>query len=292
MPLHNSKRLLLILLILCGVFTSSAQDCFLKPVTALCAALKENSGLVYGKRGLWTLNDGPSVMLYRLDEHTGGIVQQVCINGITTTDTEAMADDGEFVYVGDVGNNHAPRNSFTILKIRKAAISPAEYQEVSADTITFNYEDFGGVNFDSSIRQFDCEAMICFKNHLYLFTKRKCDQQTIVYKLSARPGMQQARKLAVLDCKGLITDATINAQGNKLALVGYLPGHMKPFMWVFSSFTKDHFFSGKQQRIELPGAGINWQVEGVAFKTDEELYVSCEQTLQVGCQLYTVSLKK
>lgn len=36
----------------------------------------------------------------------------------------------------------------------------------------------------------------------------------------------------------------------------------------------------------------NWQTEGIAYKTTDTLFISCEQTKDIDCQLYKVARKE
>lgn len=85
--------------------------------------LNETSGLAVIDGDVWTQNDtyGQN-KLYRLDHDLTGIAQVVTINNSRNRDWEDLAQDQQFLYVGDIGNNLAKRKGGVIYKIaRKGA---------------------------------------------------------------------------------------------------------------------------------------------------------------------------
>ncbi|QEM06618.1 hypothetical protein DIU31_025060 [Mucilaginibacter rubeus] len=283
------KIKLIIIFVLLGSGFVHAQERLLHEVADLPDPLRENSSLVFTKAGLWTMNDGPATNLYRIDERTGKILQEVRLSGCQTMDTEALTADANYLYIGDFGNNHEPRTNFHILRIKLSEITKAAKQDIQAELISYTYEDFGVVDLNSSTDHFDCEAMLSLNDKIYLFTKRRGDHRTILYELSNTPGKQLAKKLQVFNSDGLITDAAINKSGTEIALIGYLKGHKNSFVWLLNNFKGNQFFSGKQQRIEIAKDVKSWQTEGIAYKSDNHLFISCEQTNDVNCRLYKVS---
>lgn len=280
----------LTLMLLAGITkVGFAQEGQLHLVANIPVTLKENSSLIAEKSGLWTMNDGPSTILYKIDEKTGTILQEVNITNQNTTDTEAITADDQYFYIGDFGNNHEPRTSFKILRIKKADINPAAKQDVAAEEISFTYDDFNSIALEKSTGLFDCEAMLSYQNKLYLFTKRRSDNQTVLYAVSKNPGKQQAKRLAVFDSKGLITGAAINPKGTEVALIGYKHGHKESFVWILSRFNQDNFLSGVKKQVGIFQKIASWQTEGITYKNQDELFISCEQTKDVNCRLYQVT---
>ena len=69
----------------------------------------ETSGLLRVNDQLWTHNDsGNDPILYRIDPLDGSVLQMLAIN-VPNIDWEDITTDGEFIYIGDVGNNSGDR---------------------------------------------------------------------------------------------------------------------------------------------------------------------------------------
>src|SRR4051812_26285025 len=92
--------------------------------TALPAALKETSGLIYTDGGLWTLNDsGNSPAFYQIDESTGATLKTVNISNATNVDWEDLTADDTYFYIGDFGNNASgDRTDLKIYRVLKSSI--------------------------------------------------------------------------------------------------------------------------------------------------------------------------
>jgi hypothetical protein len=72
-----------------------------------------------------------------------------------------------------------------------------------------------------------------------------------------------------------------NAQTNELVLIGYAASrHTNSFVYMFSNFTDDSFFSADVTNKVIGSATNDWQTEAIAFgSTDgENLFISCEST--------------
>lgn len=259
----------------------------IKRLTKLSSELDESSALISDKTGIWSINDGPDAVLCRIDKVNGKVIKKIIFDK-TTEDTEALTADQDYFYIGDFGNNHHPRKGFKILKIKKDAINTSSKQKVKAEEIDFNYEDFGSVALNKSTDFFDCEAMLSYHNHLYLFTKRRSDLKTVLYQLSKQPVQQIAKRIASFDAKGLITSASISPKGTEVVLIGYLPGHKKSFLWFLDDFKNVNFFLGKQFRVDIGHQYKNWQTEAISYISENELLFSCEQTQDVESNLYMI----
>jgi hypothetical protein len=48
------------------------------------------------------------------------------------------------------------------------------------------------------------------------------------------------------------------------------------FIYYLNDFSGDLFFSGNKQRVEIGNSTNDWQTEGIAYRSMNELYISCE----------------
>ncbi|MBI1307735.1 MAG: T9SS type A sorting domain-containing protein [Bacteroidetes bacterium] len=245
----------------------------------------ETSGLVWTETGIWTMNDSKNAAsIYRLDTSTGAILQTVNITNYSNTDWEDIADDSMYIYIGDVGNNDGVRKDLKILRILKSKIGTQATQNISAEAINFSYPD--QKNFSpSSVSNFNCEAMVAYQDHLYVFTKDHGDNKTRLYRIPKTPGTYSAELIDSFDCKGLITASDVSPDGKQIALLGYANGHTYSFIWILSDFTGDHFCSGKKKKYVI-GEFSDWQTEGLAYQDSVNIWVSNEVTTAYVQRLY------
>jgi hypothetical protein len=284
------KRTVCLLIWILLLKVGNSQESHFELKKELKKELKEISGLVRDGDFLWAIADNKGDV-YKLDL-SGNVVQQVHLTNVTVSDVEAVAVDANYLYVGDVGDNEGVRAQRTVIRIAKDALGKGRKVNVSGEQIHFTFPDEGNVK-KKKTNNYDCEAMFCYKDVLYVFTKRRDDGRTELYTLSSLPGTTKAKNVATFKTKGLITDACINAAGTEVALVGYDEGHTKPFIWILSNFQKNDFFSGVQQRFELTNEKrLDWQVESIAYGDHDSFYIACERTKDVPNTLYRIQRKE
>jgi hypothetical protein len=245
----------------------------------LNAELLENSGLILWNDRLWTHNDGGnSTALFEMDT-TGTIIRTVNVSNAVNVDWEDIAQDENYVYVGDFGNNASGnRQDLTIYQIAKADLLAGN--TVTASLIRFSYADqtdFTAVAANTT--NFDCEAMIAYNGKLYLFTKQWTALGTSVYELPATPGTWSAQKIGANTAPaGLVTGADVSPAQRSIAICGYTSGITR-FLYFLYDFTGTDFFSGNKRFVTMSGFG---QTEGIAFKNPEYIFVSRERLTVPG----------
>ncbi len=237
------------------------------PVTTfpLNELLDETSGLILWDGFLWTHNDDSDTRIYQVDASQAKIVAQYQLEGVVNRDWEEISQDGDYIYLGDFGNNASGnRSDLHLLRIEKQSF---RYGKAIIDTIWFSYSD----QLDFNPRrpnqtEFDCEAFIVSHDSIYLFTKQWSSGQTSVYSLPKVPGRYLAKRIDQYDIQGLVTGATYMDSLNLLALCGYNI-LLQPFIFLLYDFQDFRFFSGNKRKlsVNLPFH----QVEGIA--TDDGL---------------------
>src|SRR5690606_31182475 len=108
---------------------------------------------------LLTHNDDSDTNLYALDSITGAVISQFALPGVTNIDWEDIAQDEDFIYIGDFGNNaRGNRQNLRILRLSKASMSTAV---PVIDTLFFSFEDQTDFTaLPANTTDFDCEAMV------------------------------------------------------------------------------------------------------------------------------------
>src|SRR4051794_3461874 len=278
-----------VLLLLTGCYNSE-QKSELTAKKILPKELKEISGMSAQGNNIWTITDKPKPFIYNLDS-MGNLVQTVEITNVKVVDVESVTSDGQYVYIGDAGDNNGDRIERQIILVPLNAIGKGTNVKASGETITFT---FPGDPEEGKKKKnnFDCESLVSFKDSLYVFTKEREEGQTKLFSIPKTPGNYTARFIDSFDCKGLITDAAINSSNTEVALIGYHKDHKYPFIFLFKNFTGNDFFSGKKERIELADKGWDWQLESITYKRDDMIFFACEATKEVDATFYAIQRDK
>lgn len=227
--------------------------------------LEESSGLIYWEESLWSHNDSKDNTLYRIDLSNGDIIDEIELQGAVNTDWEDIAQDGEFIYIGDIGNNSGSRKDLHILRISKKSLLKGI---PDFEIISFSFEDQEDFTPRPQATDFDCEAMVVHDDQIFLFTKEWISGGTSEYALPNSPGKHLARKVRSYPVEGLITGADVSYDGNSLILCGYST-LIQPFLYILEDESSKAL---KRIPLALP---YN-QVEGVAIKSKNEVYISNE----------------
>lgn len=247
-------------------------------VTNLVSELRESSGLAYFNNQLWTINDsGNENIIYQVDESNGNTLKRVRVSNAENIDWESLAQNEEYLFIGDFGNNSGNRKDLTIYKIEKSKMISQE--EVEADKITFSYPDQSDFTPALNNNNFDCEAFFFANGKLHLFSKNWLDNKTKYYTLPSTPGGYEAKFITEFDSQGLITGADINPITGDIAMIGYTNAGFSTqcFVWLFSGYPSFDIFQGKKNRIVLGSPAVLGQTEAIYLKTDNSGWISSEQ---------------
>ncbi len=248
----------------------------LEQVMSFPGELKECSGLARLPDGsLVALNDSGNpaeLFVFRPDDKDE--FRSVEVTDAKNVDWEELAEDSSFIYVGDFGNNHGDRKNLRIYRVKKDELMTEK--KVKSKEIVFSFagqDDFS----KSDMTNFDCEAMVCIGDSLYLFTKNHGNLRTNLYSLSKQPGTYEAKHLGEFDAQGLVTGADFRNTGrnDELVLVGYtdrMHGHI-PFVVYFEDFDRSNFAGSSVRRFRMEG---QYQIESILFSGPAKLLVASE----------------
>jgi hypothetical protein len=278
------------LAIACGSATDT--DAPLTVVSPLPEQLKECSGLIQlGNDSFIGLNDSghpAELLLFKLGSTSAP--QVINISGAGNHDWEELTMDEQYVYIGDIGNNTGTRKDLVIYRVRKEAI--LKDTEAKADEIFYTYPEQESF-LPAKKHNFDCEAMVCVGDSLYLFTKNRLNYKTDLYSLPKIPGNYGARHLGQFDAQGLITGAAFrnSNSGNELALVGYTDKKegYHPFIIYFDGVNGTRFFETSSNRFSFKGTQ---QTETILFFDERHVYISNEGKHGDQAFVYQVEVKK
>lgn len=255
-------------------------------IAEISMKVEESSGLILYNNLLWTFNDsGGENKLFGLN-FSGETEREVVVENATNTDWEDIAQDDEHFYIGDFGNNGGARKDLKIYKIKKSDIDSGN--RVVADEIKFAYREQTAFHYQAYQHSFDCEAITVFNGVLTIFTKNWVDQTTSVYHIPKTEGEYNVSLSDTFNVNGLVTGADVSPDRNTLALIGYKD--FKPIVWIFSEITEKSFFKGKITYMELDEI-FSAQTEGICFKGNDSLLISCERTNTHLQQIFLIDLK-
>ena len=254
-------------------------------ITSLERALGETSGIINFDGRIITHNDsGGKSALYEIDITTGKIKKTVIIKNAQNRDWEDIAQDDQYIYICDIGNNSNIRKDQTIYKISKSDY--LNNKEVIAEKIEISFME--QINFTKSNKNtnFDAEAVVNVGDDLFLFTKNWGDLKTSVYKVPKEKGKYKLKKISSFDIEGLITGADYSKSKNTIVLTGY--NNFLPFIVRISNFNNNDPLSGK---IEKKGINVNGslQIEGIAANPDGSFYLSAEEMTGFTAMLYKLT---
>lgn len=237
----------------------------------LNAILKETSSLTQSDSLFWTSNDNTDKALYAIN-NKGVIQNKIQLKNTTNTDWEEIAQDNDYFYIGDFGNNTSGnRKDLHILRVEKQSFSQ---NNPKIDTLSFSYSN--QTNFSktkSNATNFDCEAFIVSGENIFLFTKQWKTKKTGVYIIPKIPGKHVAQLKESYDVNGLVTSATYLPNKKLLVLAGYSK-FLYPFIYLFYDYNGSDFFSGNKRKINI--ALPLHQVEGIATQDGLQYYLTNE----------------
>ncbi len=247
-----------------------------RTIVDLPAVLPESSGIeIAGSDQFYSINDSKGEAELYVFDTIGELSRTIRIDNATNMDWEDLAEDAEgFIYIADSGNNDNERTDLKIYRIP----SPDTFTEnlVTAESISFSYENQTQFPPPDSAAFFDSEAFFVFNDSIFLFIKDRSkpfEGKTLMYQIPATLGDHTAvlkGEFRTLKTKseGAITSADISPSGLKVAMIS------KRNVWIFTEFTGTDFFGGKAKVIALP---VEYQMEGVVFADDCLLYLTNEK---------------
>lgn len=272
------------------VLGASVYTLYSKKEINIDPRLHEISGIEFDKKQrLWAINDsGDDPKLYQLDQN-GLIAKEVLITNAKNIDWEDMTQNtfGHF-FLGDFGNNDNKRRWLTIYKIENPIDIKGDTTE--AEIIKFTYPELDDEPIEPRNRNYDLEAFVEYKRHLYLFTKNRTepfDGITKLYKVGDHAANFAAELIGSFKtCTTMeklcwITSAALSPSRDKLALLD------STSIWLFENFQGDNFFSGDVSRIDL---GIVTQKEAITFFDDNTVVFTDEAFKGIGGNAYIIKL--
>lgn len=241
--------------------------------------VKETSGLLFFNEKAITHNDsGDGPYLYEIDTINGNISRVITITNATHRDWEDISQDDTHIYIADIGNNNGNREDLKIYKILKSDYSSST--NVTAQIITFSYEDQTDFSSQPNNTNFDAEAIAVYQDTLLIFTKNWVDNKTNAYAIPTTPGNHVAEKVSNYDVEGLITGVTYNPYTDAFLFSGY-NAILFPFLIYVDQNRPPslNIFGGNVTKINLVDPIYleqGSQIEGITYFESNKYYISRE----------------
>lgn len=178
------------------------------------SSLNESSGLASHGGFLWSINDSGNRNEVLQLSRAGDRINSIEITNAVNIDWESLAQDEDYLYIGDIGNNFNRRNIFTIYKV---AWHLLENNSAAAEIITFSYSNYKKGNFGS--HNFDAEGIAVREQEIWLFTKNRGDGNSDLYRFPKIPGHYEPKKSQSLTVGSLVTAADIDPITGNLVLL-------------------------------------------------------------------------
>lgn len=255
----------------------------LELLTDLSDDVKETSGLIYFDGKLITHNDsGNAAELYEIDPADGSVRKTIVLTNAVNIDWEDLAQDDDYIYIGDFGNNNGDRQDLVIYRIVKNDYLNSDTP--AAEAINFSYEDQTDFTQDSQTN-WDAEAFISYQGNLIIFTKQWETMGTVAYSIPNEPGTHVASRLDSYQVDGLVTGAAYDFDSDQIVLVGYSQ-LLFPFVVQVQNPQSDSIFSGTVVKTTLELAFS--QIEGIAYAEDH-FFMSSEEFTSTTPSIFSPS---
>jgi hypothetical protein len=279
------KRIALLNLLVLTTFFGFSQVEDFKDKFELPNEVAETSGLLFLDGKIITHNDsGDAANLYELDSLTGNLLRTINISNATNIDWEDITEDETYIYIGDFGNNVGNRKDLKIYRIAKSDYLASD--SVTAETISFAYEDQTDFTERTNMHNFDAEAFVVIDNSLFIFTKNWEDLRTNLYKIPKTIGDYTAELISTGNVEGLITGAAVNNEA--YLLCGYDSAAIPFIIYIRRSpiFSANIFFAGFD-KTTLSSSQMEQfsQVEAITTFDNGRFYISREKVDSNGINL-------
>ncbi len=191
----------------------------------------------------WTLNDsGDEARIFPFSKD-GKVLRAewykeeagVYIPDAVNVDWEDIATDNNGnLIIGACGNNGNARRDLAIY-ILKDPYPLFTGKTRIFQTINFYFPE--QTEFPAIPNNFDCEAVFCAFDKIYLLTKNRADINTTLYRFDSLDPLKDnpVTKIGTFNIGGMVTAADASLDGTKLAVLTYTS------IWLFESETDDYF---------------------------------------------------
>jgi hypothetical protein len=256
--------------------------------TALPECLAEISGIQYiNDSTLIAHNDGGNESALYVLNFKGELKKKVIIKNIKNSDWEDITYNGDYIFIGDIGNNTNKRNK---LKIYRVAIEDVLSKDsIVAQTMSFSYAEQTSYPPAKKELNFDAECLLYAEGFLWIFSKNRTepfDGISNVYKFKFENNADIVLKKEYSISVGKSGWLHDSFTGGDYAF-GYF------YLITYNRILKYELENGKFNLIKEQKFGEYNQKEAITVIKENDLLVANEKQKLLGSQkLYRISFKK
>ena len=247
--------------------------------------LNEISGIDDAFRSAYfSINDsGDGPFVYIMNEDGGSILHKMFVSGTDNIDWEDLSTDGEFLYIGDIGNNRNQRRDLMVYRV------PINYSwtfyynggklnhnlpdTVQAEFFVFNYPDQIMFPPEDSQLNFDSEALTYADGKLLILSKDRSKPYNgicKIYEADLSNNMLEVKLLQEIHLKGVswLTGSVTGCDylNNKLYVLTYKR------LYIFERS------NGQFELIRKKNLGSLQQWEGICVDSEEQIRIVAEKS--------------
>lgn len=252
---------------------SNFEEYELSTVCELPDEAYESSGIVFFDGLLWTINDsGNDPVLYGIDTNGGVLKREVRVNNADNHDWEALAQDDNYIYIADNGNNAGQRPVFSVYQISKDSLKSTEIDAVTPKIVVnywFNKDDLESIDLNGNT--VDSEAILVSGDSIFIYTKEWTSDSTSVFSVPKNNALSLG-SLGGRAYVGFALTAACFTEDNTIAFLGYKNYHS--YLTIVRS--NPNLLGGVEllasfELEELQG----YQTEAITYENGQ-LFISCE----------------
>ncbi|MGB2502446.1 MAG: hypothetical protein ACPH94_03135 [Flavobacteriaceae bacterium] len=226
--------------------------------------IEETSGLAEFGNNFLTHNDsGGTASLYEFNDQ-GILVSEHPIIGAVNRDWEDLAQDENYFYIADIGNNSGKRKDLTVYKTTK------DFE--LKDSIKIKYQKQKSFKKNKKTK-YNAETLIAVGDSLVLFSKNMKSMNTHLYVFPKDGGSYSLSSRKKFKINTLITGGDYHAESQRLVLTGYRPDGIN-YLLKAEKFKLEEPVSIEFEYYSLPFDRA--QVEAVKIKKNKEVWISSE----------------
>ncbi len=246
--------------------------------------LSEISGIENPVRSVYiSINDSGDEPVLYIMKSDGVIFHKIFISGAKNVDWEDLSFDGDFLYVGDIGNNRNQRKDLMIYRIPwnnswgnyyiDGKLNQNLPDTLRADPFSFNYPDQISFPPEESRMNFDSEALTYADGKILILSKdRSKPYQGLskIYELDLSDKSSKTKLLQEIQLNGVswLTGSVTGCDylNNKLYVLTYKR------LYIFER-TKGQF-----KLLRKKNLGRLQQWEGISVESETEVRIVAEKS--------------
>lgn len=250
---------------------------------SISSKLSEISGIENPYKGMFfAINDSGDEPIVYLMTSNGAVFHKIFVSGAKNVDWEDLSSDGDFLYIGDIGNNRNQRKNLMVYRAPINDLFPyyidGELNHNFPDTIVaehypLNYPDQMSFPPKMSQMNFDSEALTCADGKLLILSKDRSKPYKglcKIYEVNLTNTPPQINLLQEIQLKGIswITGSVTGCDylNNKLYVLTYKR------LYIYERR------KGEFTLLRIKNLGRLQQWEGISVESESKVRIVAEKS--------------